>query len=335
MLRAITQAMQGKDFSGPEEAQAFLNQFTGKKMSEITSSLIGESDEFDAEEKADDLFFEAMEARSAAACRRKLKEALRFNPNHVRAMMMLARSEKTPEAMERGLRNAIATGERNLGDMLPKGADHLWGFIEARPYLEARAELAEFLAAEVRLDESIAEHQAVLALNEHDNQGLRDPLLSLLLQTRRFKDARALVKKYDTDYSAVWLYAKAMLEFQRCAELAKWDFALLDQAWLVQQLAAAAKGSLPEIPKAVRVADKTLIKALKFNPWCAIFLLKPAEHINEPLPEFYSPGNVEEARLFLHHHAPAWIENPAALVWLMLTAMPWLIKNGFSDEVGP
>ncbi len=335
MFRAITQAMQGKDFSGPEEAQAFLNQFTGKKMSDITASLIGKKYELDAVERANDLYFEAMEARSASVCRRKLKEALRLNPNHVRAMVALARMEKTPEAKERGYRNAIAAGERSLGDMLRQAGGHLWGFHEARPYLEARAALAEFLAEEERLEESIAEHQALLAINEHDNQGLRDPLLSLLLQTRRYKEARSLVKKINTDYSAVWLYAKAMLEFQRCADQAKWDTATLGQDWLEQQLAAAAKGTLPEIPHAVHVADKTLIKALKFNPWCAIFLINPAEHLNDGLPEYYSPGSEDEAILFMHFHGPAWIENPGALVWLMVTAMPWLIKNGFSDEVKP
>ena len=57
MFRAITQAMQGKDFSGPEEAQAFLNQFTGKKMSDITASLIGKKYELDAVERANDLYF--------------------------------------------------------------------------------------------------------------------------------------------------------------------------------------------------------------------------------------------------------------------------------------
>lgn len=333
MIRAITQVMKEKEFSGPEETQAFLDQFVGGKMSDITASLIGKKNELSAEERADNLFFEAMEAPAAIACRRKLKEALRLNPNHVRAMVALARMEKTAEAEECGYRNAIAAGERNLGDMLRQAGGHLWGFHEARPYLEARAALAEFLTAEGRLEESIEEHRAILALNENDNQGIRDPLLSLLLRTHRFADARVLVKKFDTDYSAVWLYAKAMLEFQRCAELAKWDTAHFDHSWLKRQVEAVARGIKPEIPKAIRAADKTLIKALKFNPFGAIFLFKPSVDIHEDLPDFYSPGSVEEARLFFHFHVSAWIENPAALLWLMVTAMPWLIKNGFSDEL--
>lgn len=335
MLRAIGEAMRKQDFSSPEQAHSFLNQFIGMKMGDVTEALTGGVAGNDVEERAEDLFFEAVEARSMGACRRRLKEVLRLVPDHVRARTMLAKTEKNPGAAEKGFREAIASGERNLGALLDKGGGHLWGFIEARPYLEARAELAAFLAVLGRADESIEEHRAILVLNENDNQGVRDPLLSLLLQERRFADAGALVKKYDTDYSAVWLYSKAMLEFQRRAEEAQWATEKLGVAWLKQQMAAMAKGIMPKIPEAVRAADETLFKALKFNPWCAIRLLTSAGHSADDLPESYGPGSEEEAALFFHHHAPAWIKNPPALLWLTARAVPWLIKNGFGDHFAP
>ena len=222
-------------------------------------------------ERAEDLFFEAMEARTAATCRKKLKEVLKLDPDHVRALTALAMAEKKPQDVEKGLRSAIAAGARKLGPLLEAGEGQLWGFIEARPYMEARAELAQFLAQqEERLDEAIAEHQELLRLNENDNQGIRDPLLGLLLETRRFDEARALVKKYDTNYAATWMYAKAMLEFQKCAELARWDTSGHDAAWLEGQMKEFAADARPILPKSVRLADRVLIKALKFNPWGAI-----------------------------------------------------------------
>jgi tetratricopeptide (TPR) repeat protein len=336
MLAALSEAVRGKDFSNEAELNAFLEQFVGMKMSDVTASLAGEQDEWSVQEQAEDLFFEAMEARTAATCRKKLKEVLKLDPDHVRALTALAKAERKPQDVEKGFRQAIAAGARKLGPLLEEGAGQLWGLLEARPYMEARAELALFLANdEERLDEAIAEHQELLRLNENDNQGIRDPLLGLLLEKRRFDEARALVKKYDTNYAATWMYAKALLEFQKCAELAKWDTNSHDAAWLEEQMKEFDGGTMPILPKSVRLADRVLIKALKFNPWAAIYLMNPGEHLDEERPSFYSAGSEDEARIFLECQGGAWVKSPSALVWLMLVAMPWLTKNGFADEVAP
>jgi hypothetical protein len=198
--------------------------------------------------------------------------------------------------------------------------------------MEARAELAEFLAGrEERLNGAIAECQELLRLNENDNLGVRDPLLALLLEQRRFDEARALLKQYDTDNSASWMYGKALLAFEMHAAAAKWDTSQYDTVWFEQQLKVIGTGRVPVITKQVCKADKTLVKALEFNPWCALYLIRSEEMSLQPSPPSYSPGSREEARLFLDYQSPAWASNPAALYWLVLTSLPWLLENGFES----
>jgi len=335
MMNAAQKALRDMKIDSPEEANAFLSQFVGMHMADVTKALGGDATD-DLEEQANEMFFEAMESRTRFAAKRKLAAVLKLDPGHVRALTALAMMESSPAKIETALRTAILAGERRLGPLLQEGHGELWGFLEARPYMEARAELAEFLAGqEGRQDDAIREHQELLRLNENDNQGIRDTLLALLLETRRFDDARALVKKYDTDHAATWMYSKALLAFEQHAAAARWDTTSHDQAWLERQMHGMAAGMVPDIPKPVRKADKALIKALKFNPWCAIYLFKTGEHLDDELPEYYSAGTEEEALLFVGHHANAWVKNPSALLWLMLTAMPWLIKNGYEAEIEP
>jgi tetratricopeptide (TPR) repeat protein len=333
MMQAMQKTLKDMKFDTPEEAEAFLNQFVGMRMEEVTQAL-GEGPDSSIEGQADGMFFEAMTSSTRFAAKRKLAAVLKLDPDHVRAQTALATMESSLPKAELALRNAIAAGERKLGPLLQEARGELWGYLEARPYMEAREELARLLAGqEKRIDDAIAEQQEMLRLNENDNQGMRDPLLALLLEMRRFDEARALIKKYETDHTATWMYGKALLAFEEHATAAKWDISQYDQQWMEQQMKAMVDGNLPTIPKAVRKADKVLIKAFEFNPWCAIYLLNAAEYSQDELPESYSPGSEEEARLFLKHQSTAWGSNPAALLWFMVNAMPWLVKNGYDDEL--
>lgn len=337
MLKAVSRLLEEKKFKSPEEANQFLSQFVGMRMEDVTQALSPRR-KADAGERADDLFFEAMESRSGVTGKRKLKEVLKLDPDHVRARIALALMETSLDKVEKLLREAVAAGERRLGSMLEEECGRLWCWHEARPYMEARAELARHLALqESRIDEAIVEHQELLRLNENDNQGIRNPLLGLLLEVGRFDDARALVKRYDTEYAATWLYAKALLAFEKHARKAGWGppQQAHDHDWLQEQMRLMASGVRPKIPAEVHKADKLLIKALKFNPWCAIYIIKCGTYLQIEPPQSYSPGSPEEARLFLDSQLSAWTSHPASLLWLMCVALPWLIQNGYEKEAAP
>lgn len=169
-------------FSSQEEASAFIHELMNMGPDEIAQTLAGDGDD-SIEAQADGMFFEAMQSRTRFAAKRKLAAVLKLDPDHVRSQTALAMTEASPAKAETALRKAIASGERKLGPLLKEAHGELWGYLEARPYMEARAELARLLAEqEGRVDDAIAEHQEMLRLNENDNQGIRDPLLGLLLE---------------------------------------------------------------------------------------------------------------------------------------------------------
>jgi len=56
------------------------------------------------------------------------------------------------------------------GDAFKKFAGHFWGLPETRPYMRARAALAEALQRAGRIEAAVAEMAGVLELNPNDNQ---------------------------------------------------------------------------------------------------------------------------------------------------------------------
>ncbi|MGV3663616.1 MAG: hypothetical protein ACO1TE_25830 [Prosthecobacter sp.] len=336
MLGGMDKVLQEKGLHSPEEQRAFLEQLLGIPVKGGAGQLLRESGLESAEMKADRLFFDSIKGRSATAIRRRLAEVLKLDPEHVRALTAMAMMEPSPQRAEEELRKVIALGEKKLGNLMTEGRGRLWKHVEARPCLEARARLAELLSwMEGRLDDSIVEHQEILRLNEDDNQGIRDPLLGLLLEARRFAEARGLLRRYESHDSAVWLYGEALLDFHKHAEATKWAGQEHTGAWLEEQMQTLTAGGAPEIPASVRQADKTLMKALEHNPWGAIYLLHAEDFMDDPMPSSHTPGSEEEARLLLEHQYAAWMESPPALLWLTLTAMPWLLDHGFEEELAP
>lgn len=342
---ALTTALQDTEFQSEAEQQAFIEKFMGEHAAELAQLLGGEDAGLAAAEAArqlmpksdaDRLFWDAMEARTPAVLRRKLTNVLKLEPEHLLTLTALAMMEPSPTLAEEALRKTIAIGERQLGNLKTEAQGCLSEFHESRPYMECRHRLAQLLSwQEGREEDAIAEYQELLRLDENDTRGLRDPLLGLLLETQRFAEARGLLKQYEGDDSACWMYGEALLEFHKQAEAAKWSGPEHDHAWLERQIKAMSRNQPPQIPAAVRKADKTLIKALKHNPWCAVRLIMTDDWGDEPMPGFYQPGSEEEARVFVEHQANAWQGSAPALFWLMVTAMPWLIANGFEEEVRP
>ena len=332
-MSAIGKALRERDFSTIEEAGEFLKQFIGLPMGQIPEVLNRGAKAETDEEKADRLFVSAMEKDSVGVLRRGLKEVLKVNPQHVRALTALALSERNAVRSEKGLREAIAIGEKSVGPLMEESKGELWGYVEARPYLEARYYLAEFLSMkEKRISEAVEECQAILALNTNDNQGVRDLLLGLLLREQRYEEAGRLVVRYKDDCSAIWMYGKVMLSFVQAARDANLNTEDDFHQWFVARIQSiGVDGASASVE--FRVAEAELQRALDQNPWGAVYLLMPQSHFETPMPESYVEGGEEEARVLLEFQGMAWMRNPSAMIWLLLTASPWLIKHGFNPEL--
>lgn len=143
-------------------------------------------------------------------------EALGLSKQCADAYVLLA--EEEADTLNRALelyRQGMEAGARALGaKYFKENSGYFWGLLETRPYMRAREGLAETLWRLKRYEEAVNHYRELLLLNPKDNQGNRYSLLKLLMQIERNKDALALLDQYRDEWSAVWLYSRALLEFQ-------------------------------------------------------------------------------------------------------------------------
>src|SRR5712692_3788608 len=166
--------------------------------------------------EAQDLIYEAFDARGARRAA-LARQALAISPDCADAYVLLA--EETAASMVEAcelLENGVAAGERALGpEPFEEDIGHFWGLIQTRPYLRARAALAETLWALGRREEAIEHQRELLRLNPNDNQGVRDRQVEWLLWLERYEELEELFVAYEEDDAAAFAYTKALAAFRR------------------------------------------------------------------------------------------------------------------------
>jgi tetratricopeptide (TPR) repeat protein len=82
------------------------------------------------------------------------------------------------------------------------------------PYMRARAGLAGTLNLLGEIHSAISHYQDMLRLNPNDNQGIRYVLAECLMKSGDTEALKNLLKQYDEDGSALWLYTQALIAFR-------------------------------------------------------------------------------------------------------------------------
>jgi tetratricopeptide (TPR) repeat protein len=238
------------------------------------------------EQRARDLVYDAMEASTWEQRIRLTRQALDFDPENVDALLMMVNvTDIEGDEKIEALRTVVAAGARSLGKKAFKElVPHFWGFIETRPYMRARAQLAIALRDAGRLDEAASEFNEMLKLNEGDNQGMRYELLTVLLVLGRLDEARALFDRYpyDSESSMVFLWGRVLERVLSNDEAASAD---------------------------------ALTQARKQNAHVEAYL-KGTRKLPKNLPYGYSFGSKEEAICFGDRLLMAWNAHPAAKAWI-------------------
>jgi tetratricopeptide (TPR) repeat protein len=234
--------------------------------------------------EAQELMYEAFDARgpSRAALAR---QALAISPDCADAYLLLAEetassAEEARELLEQG----VAAGERALGpEPFEEDVGSFWGILETRPYMRARAALAETLWALDRREEAVEHHRELLRLNPNDNQGLRDRQVEWLLWLERYEELDALLAAYDEDPAAALVYTNALAAFRREGASAK--------------------------------AARLLAEAREANPHVVGYLTgrKP---LPNRLPDYIGFGDENEAVAYAAGAAALWASVPGAVAWL-------------------
>lgn len=251
---------------------------------QMMQGLFGERDQsFDAQEHA----YNAMEAMAAEDWERAAAAAMaavKLDPNCVDALLVMSHlGSETEEDLIENLRRTVERGERALGKKFFKdNAGYFWGMLETRPYMRARAELADILNETGQSDEAISHLEDMLRLNPSDNQGLRYRLLGCYLEKQNLEGAARIFADYAEEESAMFAWARVLADFLAGNELA---------------------------------ASKALAEARQANKHVEAYLTD-RKKTSDDGPGYYSPGDPSEAIVCVHEIGTAWTMHPAAVTWL-------------------
>ena len=283
-------------WSSPNEEEpdepVFDRRIMEKMMQQLGQQVGAASELGDPElERAQELMYQAFEEPNPGKRIALAHEALSISPNCADAYVLLA--EEEADTIQRALeyyQQGVMAGERALGKaFFEENAGDFWAILETRPYMRARQGLADVLWRLKRQDEALGHYREMLRLNPGDNQGIRYLLLVLLLEIGRADEAAELLKEYADEWSAVWLYTRALLEFR--------------------QHGASTR------------ANKALGDALKENLHVPAYLIGK-KRIPNNRPPLIGMGDEDEAIAYASDHLNHWRRTPGAIEWLSATRPP-------------
>jgi tetratricopeptide (TPR) repeat protein len=194
-----------------------------------TPSGSGPHNAMDLLHEAQDLIYDAWELADPAKRSRLARKALKISADCADAYVLLAEAAITlPGALE-FYRQGVEAGERALGkEAFEKNVGHFWGILETRPYMRARAGLAQCLWDRGTHDEALDHWRDLLRLNPNDNQGIRYVLAARLLELGRDRELAALLKEHRDDGRAYMIWTRALFAFRTQGDNSKSRRALAD-----------------------------------------------------------------------------------------------------------
>jgi len=237
------------------------------------------------DDQAQDLMYQAWDAASPRERIDLARAALEISPDCVDAYVLLAEeTASTDEEAAELFRLGVEAGERRLGEQaFEEDVGHFWGLLETRPYMRARAGLAGSLWRAGQREAAVEHFLEMLRLNPNDNQGIRHTLMACLMLLRRDDDARALLRQYAEDGSAVWLYSAALLCYREESDTER--------------------------------AGRLLAEAREGNPHVPAYL-SGKKRLPRRLPDYIGFGDESEAAAYASEYKEIWASTPGALPWL-------------------
>ncbi|MCD6518071.1 MAG: tetratricopeptide repeat protein [Candidatus Aminicenantes bacterium] len=282
MHRAIGRLMDQHDFKSSKEAEQFVqNQIMGKSVEEVQALT-----DFEPSEEAQELAYKAMDTENPDEALELADRALQLDPDCIDALMIKVEftARSIPDVID-SLKKIIARAEQKLGrQYFEENKGHFWGLVETRPYMRAQEFLTTSLKVAGQLKEAIKQAEQMLELNPNDNQGIRDSLLGMYLETGNLKGARKLIKKYPNQIMATFLWGQVLERY--------------------------LSGKLGQAAGLYREANSK-------NPHVFDYLIGRKKYPLKYKQYYYTPGEESEAIQCAEEIGPAWQKHPEAIKWLM------------------
>ncbi len=278
----LSEYLQNMNFGSVEEMNEFIqNNVVGKRIDEIVPKKKGKISNI---EKSDDLMYEAYESSPKKGIK-LAKEALALYSENIRALNYLADHSTTVQNASKLYKESIEIGKKQLGeDFFKQNKGHFWLIHETRPFMEAKYNFAICLKELDKTEDAIREFTEILELNPNDNQGVRYVLASALLESKKYDAYFKLYKEFEDEFSAFWLFNYALFLF-------------------------LTEGATIKTNKALKDADKQ-------NKHVLLYLTRQKVFDANNVADYYSPGQENEAELYLIDNIPLWIAHPETVDWI-------------------
>jgi len=266
-------------FGSVKEMKGFLEQTLAQTGGRVPEQAAGSP-----VEQAQNVMYEAWDAQGSVRVA-LARRALEISADCADAYVLLAEeTAHTAEEARELYAQGVAAGERALGETtFRKQVGHFWEVLETRPYVRARAGLAHCLW-ELGQREAALDHWVdMLRLNPGDGLGVRYRLITGLLQLGRDREAGKLLRVYQGDAGANWLYSWALWAFRTEGDS--------------------------------RRSRRRLTEAMVHNPYVPAYL-RGLRRLPRCSPETVGPGDKDEAVGYAAAAKVIWQETPDALAWL-------------------
>ncbi len=265
-----------QDFKSKDELQNFLDGMVGKSLDDLPEMT-------DKKTRSQDLVYEAYE-QPVLKGKKLIKQALELDPNNADAHNYLAGIEKDIDKAILRFEKAIKSGERKLGKKFFKEEKgYFWGMIETRPYMRAKAGLADCFYAKKEVDKAIEIYEEMLELNPSDNQGVRYLLSTLLLDKNDLTGFESFIEKSEEEDCAVWNYNNALYKFKKLGQ--------------------------------TQESEKSLLQAYKSNPFVIDYMLGFKKMPDEQ-PQYVGIGDENEAIAYTYGAWSIWDKTDKVFDWL-------------------
>ena len=154
---------------------------------------------------AQEIIYDAWEERDREKRLAMAHLAIKTSPLCADAYVILAEhGARSLRDMLAYYKKGVKAGKQALADVgFAENIGQFWGVVETRPYMRARAGMAQVLWDMGRKAEAIEHYQAMLVLDPMDHLGLRFRLADWLMESAKFQDFARLVSSYSNDSGQV------------------------------------------------------------------------------------------------------------------------------------
>lgn len=237
---------------------------------------------------AQQYMFDAWEADELETVLKLIRKALKKSPLCADAYTFYCEIIDEPPIIKLGyLESGLHVATVALGEDVELFSGSFWGFLETRPFMRAKAALADTHWQLGHFDQAMTHYREMLQLNPADNQGIRYLLASCYLELEMVDELTRLLEDYAEDSSPALQYSRALLAYRKGAS----------EANGVAKMAISANRYVAGLLEKRRLPPKSFAG-------------------------YITPGQPDEAMDYVASNLKPWIRTPGAIAWIVeLTAV--------------